>query len=84
MRLKEVITQHKSAATEVLGGAAAKLLWDLVQHEGEMQSHVSETDKFAHMVKTGMIVDYLTKPVDERALIGSVTKAMDQREIHRL
>jgi two-component system chemotaxis response regulator CheY len=30
------------------------------------------------------VVDYLVKPVEKEKLIGAVTKAIEQREIHRL
>ncbi len=82
--MAQVIVEHKRPGTEVLGGAAAKLLWNVVQHESEMQSHLLQTEALAAMVKQGIIVDYLVKPVDGEQLKALVTKAMDQREIHRL
>ena len=70
--------------TEVLGGAAAKLLWNVIQHEAEMQAHVVHTDALTGLVKRGMIIDFLVKPVGEGDLLALVNKAMEQREIHRL
>ncbi len=58
--------------------------WNVVQHEADMQAHVFQTETMARMISQGMILDYLVKPVDETKLIASVTKAMEQREIHRL
>ncbi len=58
--------------------------WNVVQHEADMQAHVFQTETMASMISQGMILDYLVKPVDETKLIASVTKAMEQREIHRL
>ena len=82
--MEHVIAEHKRPGTEVLGGAAAKLLWNVVQHEAEMQSHLLQTEALASMVKRGIIVDYLVKPIDGEHLKALVTKAMEQREIHRL
>ena len=82
--MPQVIAKHKSPGAEVLGGAAAKLLWNVVQHEAAMQADVFQTETMASMISQGMILDYLVKPVDETKLIASVTKAMEQREIHRL
>ena len=82
--MPQVIAKQKSPGAEVLGGAAAKLLWNVVQHEADMQAHAFQTETVASMISQGMILDYLVKPVDETKLIASVTKAMEQREIHRL
>ncbi len=82
--MPQVIAKHKSAGAEVLGGEAAKLLWNVVQHEADMQAHAFRTETKARMISQGMILDYLVNPVDEVKLIASVTKAMEQREIHRL
>jgi len=82
--MERVLAQHKSSGAEALGGAAAKLLWNVVQHEAAMQADVFQTETMASMISQGMILDYLVKPVDETKLIASVTKAMEQREIHRL
>lgn len=82
--MPQVIAKQKSPGAEVLGGAAAKLLWNVVQHEAAMQADVFQTETMASMISQGMILDYLVKPVDETKLIASVTKAMEQREIHRL
>lgn len=79
-----LIAEHKRAGAEVLGGSAAKLLWNVVQHEAEMQAHVVHTETLASLVKRGMITDFLVKPVAGENLIACVGKAMEQREIHRL
>ena len=82
--MQQLIAEHKGPGAEVLGGAAARLLWNVVQHEAEMQTHLLQTDSLASLVTHGMIVNYLVKPLQEETLIASVTKAMEQREIHRL
>jgi len=82
--MQQLIAEHKGPGAEVLGGAAARLLWNVVQHEAEMQTHLLQTETLASLVKQGTIVDYLVKPLQEETLIASVTKAMEQREIHRL
>ncbi len=58
--------------------------WNVVQHEADMQANAFRTETMASLVKQGTIVDYLVKPFQEETLITSVTKAMEQREIHRL
>jgi CheY-like chemotaxis protein len=82
--MERLIAGHKKPGVEVLGGAAAKLLWNVVQHESEMQSHLSHSEALAIMVKKGMLVDYLVKPVGGENLLATVAKAMELREIHHL
>lgn len=82
--MQQLIAEHKGPGAEVLGGAAARLLWNVVQHEAEMQTHLLQTETLASLVTHGMIVNYLVKPLQEETLIAAVTKAMEQREIHRL
>ncbi len=82
--MQQVIAENKPPDAEVLGGAAAKLLWNVVQHEAQMQAHLHRTDRLANMVKYGTLVEYLAQPVVREDLIASVAKAMEQREIHRL
>lgn len=45
----KLVTTHKHHETEVLGGAASKVLWDLVQHESQMQSQLFQAEKLAGM-----------------------------------
>ncbi len=42
-----VIASLKRPATEVLGGAAARMLWQLVQHESSLQAQVYQAEKLA-------------------------------------
>lgn len=82
--MQQLIAEHKGPGAEVLGGATARLLWNVVQHESEMQTHLLQTNSLASLVTHGMIVNYLVKPLQEEELIASVGKAMEQREIYRL
>lgn len=82
--MQQLIAEHKGPEAEVLGGAAARLLWNVVQHEAEMQTHLLQTETLASLVTHGMIVNYLVKPLQEETLIAAVTKAMEQRAINRL
>lgn len=77
-----LIAEHKRSGTEVLGGAAAKLLWDLVQHEIRMHTRLSQTERLADLVRDGALADYLVKPVSEEGLIHSVAKALEKRTVH--
>jgi len=47
--IERLATTHKSAETEVLGGAASKVLWDLVRHTSQIQSHLFQAEKLAGM-----------------------------------
>ncbi len=81
--IQQLIAEHKGPGAEVLGGATARLLWNVVQHETEMQTHLHQNESLASLVTHGMLVNYLVKPLQDETLIASVTNAMEQREIHR-
>ena len=80
----KLIRMHKSDTAEILGGAASKLLWNVVQYESQMQSHVLQTEKMSNLMKAGMIFDYLVKPVKEDTINNLIVQAMDHREIAKL
>ncbi|GJL55538.1 MAG: hypothetical protein NPIRA02_26700 [Nitrospirales bacterium] len=82
--MQQLIAEHRGLGTEVLGGASAKLLWNVVQHEAEMETHLHQNESLASLVSHGMLVNYLIKPLEDENLLASVTHAMEQREIHRL
>ncbi len=44
-----LIARHKHSGTEVLGGAASKVLWDLIRHETMMQTQLFQAEKLAGM-----------------------------------
>lgn len=46
-RMIDHLIRLKRPEVEVLGGAASKLLWDLLQHETEMQSQLFQSEKLA-------------------------------------
>ena len=78
-----VIAKQKAPRAEVLGGAAAKLLWTLVRHEAAMQKRVLNSEKLARMVREG-ITSYVVKPVGAERLSDAVASAMERREIYKL
>ena len=82
--MPQLIAEHKSPGTEVLGGATARLLWNVVQHEAEMETHLHQNESLASLVSHGMLVNYMVKPLQDENLLASVTNAMEQREVHRL
>ncbi|MGH7228337.1 MAG: ATP-binding protein [Nitrospiraceae bacterium] len=45
--MERFIAAHKGPGVEVLGGAAAKLLWNLVQYESNLQAQLFHIDKLA-------------------------------------
>lgn len=78
----ELVANHKYHGTEVLGGMAAKLLWDIVQAEKELHGQLVKTEKLAMMVREGLLMDYLTKPVESNALLRSITHSIEKRTRH--
>lgn len=82
-RMDRLMAEHKRAGAEVLGGAAAKLLWSLVQYETQIQRQLLQSEKVAGMIKEG-VTDYLLKPIAREKLLNAVGQAMEKREISRL
>lgn len=76
------IFNQKHPNAEVLGGTAAKLLWDVVQHERDMHNHITKTTNLATMVREGTLVDFLVKPVEPYSLVFSVIQAIEKRNVH--
>ena len=82
--MAQTIWKNKQEGVEMLGGAASKLLWNVVQYEGRMQGHLLQTEKVSNLMKAGLILDYLVKPVDEVKITAAVIQAMEHREIAKL
>lgn len=82
-KMERLLAETKRPETEVLGGAAAKLLWNLVQHEAQMQTQLIQSRKIASLVKDG-ITDYLVKPINRAKLLDAVETAVEHHEINRL
>ena len=47
--IDQLIATQKSEETETLGGAASKIIWDLIQHESQMQTQLFQAEKLAGM-----------------------------------
>ena len=77
------IAGNKHDRVEVLGGAASKLLWMLIQHERDMQSYVLRSEKLAGMIRDG-VKDFLMKPIGKDRLVKAVSSAVEQHELSRL
>lgn len=82
-RMGQLIAEHQRPGTEILGGAAAKLLWTLVQHEAQIQKQLLQSEKLTGIIQEG-ITDYLVRPIVREKLLDAVSKAMEKREINRL
>jgi PleD family two-component response regulator len=82
-KVETLIAEAKRPESEVLGGAAAKLLWDLVQYEIQMQTQLKQSRKIAALLKDG-ITDYLVKPINRETLMQVVQTAVEHHEINRL
>lgn len=81
--MENLLGKHKNAQIEVLGGAASKLLWTIVQHEKDMQAQLFQSQNLAGMVREG-INGFLVKPLLKDRLVRAVASAMEEREIHKL
>jgi signal transduction histidine kinase len=46
-RMRETILSHKPPDTEVLNGATAKLLWNLIQRESQLEAELFHAEKLA-------------------------------------
>ncbi len=77
------IAGNKHERTQVLSGAASKLLWLLVQREREIQSYVFRSEKLAGMIRDG-VKDFLMKPIGKDRLVRAVSSAVEQHELSRL
>lgn len=77
-----LVANHKYPGTEVLAGKAAKLLWDIVQAEKELQGQLVKAGELAMMVREGLLMDYLTKPVKSNALLRAITHSIEKRTRH--
>ena len=80
--MDRLISEQKHPGAEVLGGTSAKLLWDVVQYETEMRNQIVKTGNLATMVRDGILIDYLIKPVETNKLIHSVKQAIQNRKVH--
>ena len=47
--IEQLISDHKHPETEVLGGAASKVWWDLIQHQSQTQAQLFRAEKLAGM-----------------------------------
>ena len=81
--MEAVLAADKHERTEMLGGAASKLLWLLIQREREMQSQLLRSEKLADMIRDG-VKDFVMKPFGKDRLINAVSFAVEQRELNRL
>ena len=81
--MEALIAENKHERVEVLGGAASKLLWLLIQRERDMQSYVLRSEKLAGMIRDG-VKDFLIKPLRKDRLVKAVSSAVEQRELNRL
>ena len=81
--MEALIAENKHERTQVLGGAASKLLWLLIQREREMQSYMLRSEKLAGMLRDG-VKDFLMKPIGKDRLVKAVASAVQQHELCHL
>ena len=81
--MESLIAENKHERVEVLGGAASKLLWLLIQRERDMQSCLLRSEKLAGMMRDG-VKDFLMKPIGKDRLVKAVSSAVEERELNRL
>ena len=49
LAIDQLISEHKHPETEVLGGAASRVLWELIQHQSQTQTQLFRAEKMAGM-----------------------------------
>jgi CheY-like chemotaxis protein len=81
--MEQVVAEYKRPGAELLGGAAAKLLWTLVQHDAQIQRQLLQSEKVAGIMKDG-VTGCVVKPIRDENLLDAVGKAIEKRELNRL
>jgi len=67
--VSRLLHQRRNPATEILGGATAKLLWDIIGHEKQMEANLIQSEKLASI---GTFVSSITHDVSNplHAILG--------------
>ncbi len=67
--VSQLLHQRQNAGTEILGGATAKLLWDIIGHEKQMEANLIQSEKLASI---GTFVSSITHDVSNplQAILG--------------
>ena len=81
--MEALIAENKHDWVEVLGGAASKLLWLLIQRERDVQSQMLRSKKLAGLIRDG-VKDFVMKPIGKDRLVKVVSSAVEQHELSRL
>lgn len=81
----ESIYRHKHPNTEVLGGAASKVLWDIIQHEALMQAQLFQAEKLAGMgtFASGIAHDINNPLYIIQAMAEAIQEETDTASIHQ-
>ena len=79
------IYRHKHPNTEVLGGAASKVLWDIIQHEALMQAQLFQAEKLAGMgtFASGIAHDINNPLYIIQAMAEAIQEETDNTNIHQ-
>ncbi len=77
------ITQYKHPETEVLGGAASKVLWDILRHESLMQAQLFQAEKLAGMgtFASGIAHD-INNPL--YIILAMAEAIQDEKDLHTI
>ena len=77
--VERIIAAQKRPGVEVLGGAAAKLLWNLVQHESALQAQIFQAEKLAGIgsFAAGIAHD-INNPL--QLVLGFAENLLDERD----
>jgi two-component system, NtrC family, sensor kinase len=83
--LSDWLTQYASPGTEVLGGSASKVFWDLVQHQFQVQAQLFQAEKLAGFgtFASGIAHDINNPLYVILAMAETIQEETDLTEIHQ-
>jgi signal transduction histidine kinase len=79
--MQETILSHKGPGAEVLNGATAKLLWNLIQHESKLETELFHAEKLAGLgsFAAGIAHD-INNPL--QLILGLAENLAQEKDIH--
>ena len=83
--LPELLEHYTSPGTEVLGGSASKILWDMIQHQTHVQAQLFQAEKLAGFgtFASGIAHDINNPLYVILAMAEAIQEESDINEIHQ-
>ena len=81
----ELLKDHANPGTEVLGGSGSKVLWDLIQHQSQVQAQLFQAEKLAGFgtFASGIAHDINNPLYVILAMAEAIQEETDLAEIHQ-